>query len=69
MKKLFRHAVEILQAEKVFILPREAPQCNTAAASPWHLWNDPHPQSSLWHLHPPAPVKPPHLLDAEIIIC
>lgn len=47
-------------------LPREAPQCNTAGASPWHPRNDPHPRSSLWHLHPPAPVKPPHLLDAKI---
>lgn len=55
------------RANRAQILPCEAPQCSTAGASPWHLWNDPHPQSSLLRLYLPVPAKPPHLPDAEII--
>lgn len=46
-------------------LPCGPPQRGTAGASPWHLWNDPHPRSSPWRLRLPAPAKPPRLLDAE----
>lgn len=54
-------------SEPTEISPCEAPQCSIAQASLWHLWNDPHPQSSLLHLFLLAPVKPPHPPDAEIV--
>lgn len=60
----YGHHTKTLQASRDMILPCEAPQRSTAGASPWHLWNDPHPRSSPWRRPRLALAEPPHLPDA-----